>query len=136
MAVGQKGTAFTFEKVCLVGLISVIYGQVLLGLETTPTGLFVGLAVLVVVNAAISLAVARGGRGTDSALVAFGLRVVLNVVLVLLARVLLGARHLDPGAALFFVVMLSLITLLDDRYRPVQDARLAGAGPTHAAPST
>ena len=98
--------------------------------------MFVGLAVLVVVNAAISLAVARGGRGTNSALVAFGLRVVLNVVLVLLAQ--RGARCAPPGpgAALFFVVMLSLITLLDDRYRPVQVARLAEAGHPRAAPAT
>ena len=133
---GRLVSTATFEKVCLVGLISVIYGQVLPGLETTPTGLFLGLTVIVVVNAAISLGLLRGGRGTDSVLVAFGLRVVLNVVLVLLARVVLGSRHLDPGAALFFVVMLSLITLLDDRYRPVQVARLAEGGRPHAAPST
>jgi hypothetical protein len=133
---GRLVSTATLEKVCLVGLISVIYGQVLPGLETTPTGLFVGLAVLVVVNAAISLAVARGGRGTDSALLALGLRVVMNVVLVLLARVALGAHHLDLGAALFFVVMLSLITLLDDRYRPVQVARLAEGALPHAAAST
>ena len=32
------------------------------------------------------------------------------------------------GDTLFFVCLLSLITLLDDRYRPVADARFAGAG--------
>ena len=57
----------TLEKVCLVGLICVIYGAGPARAGGSPTGLFVGLAVFVVINAAISLAVARGGRGTDSA---------------------------------------------------------------------
>ena len=99
-----------------------------------PDRLFAGLAVLVVANAAVILALARGGRGTDRALVAFGLRVVLNLVLVLVARVLLGAGATDLGAALFFAAMLSLITLLDDRYRPVQAARFAQATRASAAP--
>ena len=59
---------------------------------------------------------------------AFGLRVVLNLAVVVVARVLLGASGIDLGAALFFVAMLSLLTLLDDWYRPVQAARFAEAG--------
>ena len=89
------------------------------------TGVFAGLAVLVLANAAVILALARGGRGTNRALVAFGLRVVLNLAVVVVARALLGARGIDLGAALFFVAMLSLLTLLDDWYRPVQAARFA-----------
>ena len=87
-------SAATLEKVCLVGLISVIYAEVLPGLDATPTGVFVGLAVLVLVNAVVSLALARGGRGTNRALVAFGLRVVLNLALVVVARV---AARRQPG---------------------------------------
>ena len=89
-----------------------------------------------VVNAAISLAVARGGPGHDPRPSPSGRVVVLNVVLVLLAAwcsVPAGQLHL--GDALFFVVC-SAFTLLDDRYRPVQVARLAEAGRPHAAPST
>jgi hypothetical protein len=133
---GRVLSAATLEKVVLVGLISVIYAQVLPGLKATVTGLFVGLTFVVVLNAALSLGVARGGRGTDRVLVAFGLRVVLNVALVLLARALFGPRGEDLGAAVFFMVMLSLITLLDDRFRPVQAARLADAARVHAAPAT
>jgi hypothetical protein len=109
---------------------------VLPGLTTTVTGLFVGLAVVVVLNAALSLAVARGGRGTDHVLFAFALRIVLNVALVLLATAVFGPRGADLGAAVFFMVMLSLITLLDDRFRPVQAARLAEATRVHETPST
>jgi hypothetical protein len=32
---------------------------------------------------------------------------------------------LNTGNAIFFVLLLSLITLLDDRYRPVHEARFA-----------
>jgi hypothetical protein len=51
-------------------------------------------------------------------------------VLVLLAGWLLrrGEGSLTVGDTLFFVGLLSLITLLYDRYRPVADARFAGTG--------
>ena len=100
---GRVLSAATLEKVVLVGLISVIYAEVLPDLDATVTGLFAGLAVLVLANAAVTLALARGGRGTNRALVAFGLRVLLNLAVVVVARTLLGARGIDLGAALFFV---------------------------------
>jgi hypothetical protein len=125
---GRLLSTATLEKVVLVGLISIIYAEVLPDLDATVTGVFAGLAVLVLANAAVTLALARGGRGTNRALLAFGLRVVLNLAVVLVARALLGARGIDLGAALFFVAMLSLLTLLDDWYRPVQAARMAEAG--------
>jgi hypothetical protein len=125
---GRLLSTATLEKVVLVGLISIIYAEVLPDLDATVTGVFAGLAVLVLANAAVTLALARGGRGTNRALLAFGLRVVVNLAVVLVARALLGARGIDLGAALFFVAMLSLLTLLDDWYRPVQAARMAEAG--------
>jgi len=115
----------TLEKVVLVGLIGVIYGQVLPGLDVTSLQLFVGLALLVVVNAAVVAGVARARLGTDHVLVAFVMRIVLNVAIVVVARALLGGERMDLRAALFFVAMLSLITLLHDRFLPVQDARVA-----------
>ena len=49
------------------------------------------------------------------------------MVLVLLAEWLLGrvGGALNPGIALFSMLLLSLITLLDDRYRPVYQVRFA-----------
>lgn len=117
----------TLEKVVLVGLISVIYGQVLPGLSATGVELFLGIAAFVVVNAAVSIWAARRWRGIESIAAAFAARVALNVGLVLLAAWLLGrgGGDLNLGAALFFVLLLSLITLLDDRYRPVREIRFA-----------
>ena len=118
-------SAATAEKVVLVGLISVIYGEVLPGLDTSALGLFAGLAVLMVLNAAVVVGLARRDLGTDKSLVAFGLRLLFNVLVVVTARVILGAERMDLRAALFFCVMSSLITLLHDRYLPVHAARNA-----------
>jgi len=118
-------SAGTLEKVVLLGLLWVIYAQVLPGIRARPAELFLGVAVFVVVNAAISLAVARRTGSLESALAAFAARVALNILLVLLASWLLGRGDLHVGNAIFFVLLLSLITLMDDRYRPVQEVRFA-----------
>src|SRR5829696_7966562 len=139
---GRLASYTTVEKVVLVGLVCVIYGMVLPDVDSSSTALFLGIAAFVVVNAALSLAVAQRSRGVDSAVLAFGVRVVANVVLVLLAGWLLGRGEgsLSVGDTLFFVGLLSLITLLYDRFRPVADARFAGTGagggrrPESAAP--
>jgi hypothetical protein len=128
-ATGRLLSAATAEKVVLVGLMVVIYAQVLPGLRASNLELFLGVSVFVVVNAALSLWVARGGRGLESMLAAFGARVLLNTILVIVSGWLLGRGEgeLNPGNAIFFVLLLSLITLLDDRFRPVYDVRFAAS---------
>lgn len=115
----------TFEKIALVGFLSVIFGEILPERQTSTLQLFLGVAALVLVNAAISLWVARRWRSLQSVLAAFAARVLLNVALVLLADLLLVRGDLSLVPALFFVLLLSLITLLDDRYRPVYEFRFA-----------
>src|SRR5207253_1650416 len=68
----------TAEKVALVGLVGVIYGEVLPGLDVSSVQLLLGLSALVVVNALIAVGAARADIGTDGAFVAFALRVVVN----------------------------------------------------------
>jgi hypothetical protein len=128
---GRVLSAGTIEKVMLIGFLSVIYGQVLPDRRSTDAQLFLGIAAFVVVNAAISLWIARRSRSLDSALLAFGARVLLNAGLVLLSAWLLGRGdgEINRGIALFFILLLSLITLLDDRYRPVHEVRRSRAVP-------
>jgi hypothetical protein len=130
---GRLRSVGTLEKVVLVGLLWVIYSQVLPGTEATSGQLFLGTAAFVLVNAAASLWVARARRGVEPMLMAFGVRVLLNVGLVLVAAWLVGRAggELNRGNALFFVLLLSLITLLDDRYRPVYEMRFAIVRSTH-----
>jgi hypothetical protein len=124
---GRLLSVGTAEKVVLVGLMFVIYAQVLPGVRASNTELFLGTAVFVVVNAAMSLWAARSGRRLESMLAAFGVRALTNTILVVVSGWLLGRGEgeLNLGNAIFFVLLLSLITLLDDRFRPVYDVRFA-----------
>jgi hypothetical protein len=118
-------SAVTLEKVVLVGLLSVIFAQLLPGLRSTNLELFVGLGAFVVINAALSVWAARSGRSVDSLVIAFAVRVAVNFALVLAAELLLdrGAGDLNADAALFFVVLLSLVTTMHDGFRPVFEVR-------------
>jgi hypothetical protein len=117
----------TFEKVALVGLLSLIFGQMLPGVRATNLQLFVGIGVIVVVNAAIVLALSRRALTTESLAVSFVFRLLVNVGLVVLADWLLGRERgdLDLSNAVFFLFLLSLLTTLFDRYEPVQAWRRA-----------
>jgi hypothetical protein len=132
---GRVLSAATLEKVVLVGLISVVYGRVLPDVRSTSLQLFVGVSVFVIVNAALVLAFARTGRAIENVTAAFALRVLVNIGLVQLLGWLLGRAGGDSsaGPALFFVLLMSLITTLHDRYLPVHEVRRqeaeAPAGP-------
>ena len=114
----------TLEKVVLVGLLSVIFSQSLPGLHVSKLELFVGVAVLIVVNTAIVIAAARRQVSFESLLVTFLVRIAVNVALVLVARIVLGPTDLNVGHTLFFVLLLSLLTSMHDRYQPVYVARV------------
>ncbi|WP_329477542.1 hypothetical protein OG555_36430 [Kribbella sp. NBC_01484] len=124
----------TLEKTFLIGLISIIYGEVLPGVESSNLELFLGIAVFVVINAAIGLWAAKRGYSWDSAAVSFGVVFATNVVLVVLADVLLsrGPGQLHLVDALFFIFLFSILATLYDRYRPIADYRAAATDRTGA----
>jgi len=121
----------TLENVVLIGLLCVIYGQVLPERRTSDLELFIGIAAFVVINAAISLAVARRAGGVESMAASFGARVLVNALLVLGADWLLNqlGDDLNLGIALFFSALLSLLMTLDDRFRPVEQVRFSASRP-------
>ncbi len=116
----------TLEKVVLVGLIAVVYGNILPGVRSTTLELFLGVAVIIVINAGFTLALARRSWSTPSLALAFLARVVVNVVIVFVEDWLLrrGGGDLDVGTTVFFMCLISLITTLHDRYRPVLATRV------------
>jgi hypothetical protein len=117
------------EKIMLIGLISVIYGRVLPGVETSDLRLFLGIAFFVVLNSAIGLWSARRGYGWDSAAFSFVVLLVINIVLVLVADLLLarGNGALSLPDTLFFVFLVTILTMLYDRYHPVSEYRTTSA---------
>jgi hypothetical protein len=130
----------TLEKVVLMGLLSVIFAQTLPGVHASNLGLFFGIAAVVVVNAAFTLALARRSRTLQSVALTIVARTVANVVLVAAAEWLVhgqGGGSIDAGATLFFLTMISLLTTLHDHWYPVMESRVASSDEgTGVAPVT
>ena len=100
--------------------------RILPGVRSTTSQLFVGVGVVVVVNAGFTVALARRSWTIRSAALAFLARVAANAVLVVVADWLIdrSGGDLDGGATLFFLSLISLITTLHDRYRPMLATRV------------
>src|SRR5262245_4005819 len=118
-------SAGTLEKVMLVGLVAVIFSQMLPDFTGSTTDVFIGVAAVVVINSGITLAAARRRWTIRSIALAFAARLGLNIVLVLIADPLLGRHNarLDGYDTLFFLTLISLLTTLHDRWRPVHEVR-------------
>ncbi|BBH70767.1 hypothetical protein ACTI_74520 [Actinoplanes sp. OR16] len=112
----------TLEKALLLGLICGVFGQMLPDFTGSTTDLFIGVAITVVLNAAISLAFARRSWTIRSTALAFAARLLVNVILATVGNGILG-RQMDGYDTLFFLTMISLITTLHDRWRPVHEFR-------------
>jgi len=66
------------------------------------------------------LAAARRDITFRSTALAFSARLGTNAALVVASRIILGGGSMDVGAALFFVLLLSLLVTLHDRWLPVR----------------
>ena len=115
------------EKIVFVSLVSIIFGRMLPGVDASPVGTALGIAVVIVVNTIISEGLVRRGRQWASTIRQFGAMLVVNVVVVAVGQFVLASltgRRLEH--ALVFVLLLTLIVTLYDRYRPIHLARFAG----------
>ena len=111
------------EKAVLLALISVIFAQVLPDIRASNIGIAVGVTVLVIANAAISQALRRRGRSWTTTGQQFGAMLVVNLALVAVDA-LIGGRDGEQTPALttlFFVLLLSLLIALFDRFRATRD---------------
>jgi hypothetical protein len=115
------------EKVLLVAVVTVIFAQIVPGVSTGPPKLVLGTGIIVTFNAFLGLLRARARGSPESGIVLFVGIVLTNVVIAGLAEVLLRFRDggLDMLASLFFLLLMTLIVTLYDRWRPVYDVRFA-----------
>jgi hypothetical protein len=130
LALAAKGRVLSLallEKIVLVSLISLIFGSILTGVRATTVQLYLAIAFVVTVNALLSHWLALRGRGWGSIAREFLLMAVVNLGLVYLADFLLrrGGGSLNLQITLFFVLLLTLIVTLYDRYHLVYQARFA-----------
>ena len=112
----------TLEKVLLLGLICAIFGEMLPDYTGSMSNLFAGVAVVVVLNTMTSLAIARRAWTIKTIAATFAARLVLNIAFATVANWILD-NQIDGWDTLFFLTMISLITTLHDRWRPIHEFR-------------
>jgi hypothetical protein len=111
------------EKVAIVTLVCVNFAEMLPGTTARPSQVVVAVGVLVVINSFLGLAFARRRWSAENVALQFAVLVSINLGLVWFARA--ATPRFNPNNAMFFVLLISLIVLLYDRYRPVRDLRWA-----------
>ena len=122
------------EKIALVSLVSIIFAQILPDVKATTLELAVGVAFVIILNTVFSHWLARRGTTWRSTLEQFVAMVVVNFGLVLIYSFILPQSDgsINLGNTLFFVLLLTLLVTMFDRYRPYYDARVAAQGETVA----
>jgi hypothetical protein len=103
------------EKSVLVGLIAIVFAEILPDVETSALEVAVAVGVIVLANTIITLRWLR---------LEFGALVATNLALIFLMSRFFTARENFPlGTALFFALLISLLLALYDRYKPIHEAR-------------
>ncbi|MFW2383561.1 MAG: hypothetical protein ACN4GZ_17540 [Acidimicrobiales bacterium] len=119
---------YMFEKVALVSMVTTIFALVVPDNDVSFLGVVVPVAFVIVVNAFASTWFARRGRDWASIGVEFVAMAAVNLVSALLFIVLIrqSDNSINEAATLFFVLLLTLIVTMFDRYHRT------GAQPAHA----
>jgi hypothetical protein len=109
------------EKVVLLTLISVIFANVL-DVESTMIGLTIGIALRVVLNAGISQWLRSRGTSWASTASQFGAMLLINLGIVTADALINTSGGRAPALNVaFFMVLLSLLIALFDRYRATRE---------------
>jgi hypothetical protein len=118
------------QKVALLSLVCVIFAQVLPGVGAGVLAVTLGVAFVILANAALSIWLARRGWTWASTIRQFVALAALNTCLILLYAALLPGTggSIDIGSTLFFALLLTLIVTLFDRFYPVHLARFQEEG--------
>jgi hypothetical protein len=114
------------EKVALVGLICVIFASVLPDIDRGPLQTAVGVGLLIVANAALSHWLAgRGVRWSSTVTQLLGMIAVNAGILWIFAVVgRSSGEDVNGAAVVFFVLVISLLVTLYDRFADERQARL------------
>lgn len=109
---------YMFEKVALVSMVTIIFAQLLPDNDNNITGTVVAVAFVIVVNSFIGYWFMKHGRSWATIFREFVVMAVVNlassIVWIALARN--SDEPLNEAAAVFFVLLLTLIVTMFDRY--------------------
>ncbi|WP_440955255.1 hypothetical protein ACSAZK_17275 [Methanosarcina sp. Mfa9] len=106
------------EKIALISLLTIIFAQILPGVRANNIQLSIAVAIIIIINTALSHWLARHGRHWSSIVREFIVMSLVNTGIVLLLD-FFSPRYegsIDLGNTLFFILLLTLIVTLYDRY--------------------
>lgn len=117
------------EKLVLILLITFIFGHMLPDSVVATGPLCFAVAVISISNAAVSEWWRRRGRTWGAIPQRFAAMLVVNAGLVVIYSLVLRDRdrRLNEAAAVFFLLLVTLIITLYDRYRPLRATRVESA---------
>ncbi len=109
---------YVFEKVALIALVTVIFAQVIPGSGASPLQITFGVAFVVVVNAAVSQWLSGRGHSWKHVGGQFAAMLVANllIVVVYLGVLRRSDTPIDESATAFFLLLLTLLVTLFDRF--------------------
>jgi hypothetical protein len=114
------------EKVAMIALVGIIFGQVF-KVSVEPLELSIIMAVIVIANATLSTILERRGFGPTAALRQFLFTGLLNLgvfaAIVIVFEVL--GTPVDMANTFFYLLLITLLVTLYDRYRPEYLARFS-----------
>jgi hypothetical protein len=113
------------EKVVLVSLVTVIFAQILPDVRATPLQLGIGVSILIIANSAVSEWLIRRGVSWSTAAKEFLAMGTINAGVVVVSWLILPGRNgsIHIGNTLFFLLLITLLVTLYDRYSPYHMAR-------------
>jgi hypothetical protein len=111
-----------FEKFIMIGLLTIIFAHVLPNATTSSLTILFQVGIFVTINTIVSHILARRGTSLLSGLVHFLVVLALNAAITL-ALVLLPGGETNWINAIVFILLLSLLVTLYDRFQPVHLAR-------------
>ncbi len=106
------------EKIVLISLLSIIFAQVLPEVRSSNLQLAIGMAIVIIINTALSHWLARRGTHWKSIVREFVIMSIVNLCIVLAFNFLLPRYDgsINLFSTLFFVLLLTLNVTLFDRY--------------------
>jgi hypothetical protein len=109
--------AGVLEKVALIGLVGAIFANVL-EVDTTAVQIIGATLLVVLANAGLSIWLAGRGVHWSSLALEFVVIGAVNTLLLIVYASLVGDGELDRSLALFFGLLLTVLIVLYDLYRP------------------
>ena len=117
------------EKTAMVALLCAIFSSILPGLNASPLWVAVGTGLVVLLNTAASELLIRRGFEASTMVAQLVVMLLLNVAIVFVFNLLPGpTAPLNSGHTIFFLLLLSLIVTMHDRFRPWLAARRVKQG--------